>query len=71
MANQNNIRSDIRAFLPSAEESLVKGLAEKVEAELDKVFQSRRVGRRKQKATVERVISQEELAALGLRRAGS
>jgi hypothetical protein len=67
MANQEKIRADIRALLPGAEDFLVESLVAKVEEELHDICLLRKVGRRRRKGTVERVIHNEELAALGLR----
>lgn len=67
MASQEKIRSDIRALLPGAEDFLVECLVAKVEEELNDICRLRKVGRRRQKGAVERVINNEELAALGLR----
>lgn len=67
MASQEKIRSDIRALLPGAEDFLVECLVTKVEEELNDICRLRKVGRRRQKGAVERVINNEELAALGLR----
>ncbi|MDR7869014.1 MAG: hypothetical protein RIN56_19665 [Sporomusaceae bacterium] len=67
MASQDKIRSDIRAVLPGAEEVLVESLVAKVEEELNDIWRLRKVGKRRLRVAIERVINQEELAALGLR----
>ncbi len=67
MANQDKIRSGIRAVLPGAEEALVESLVAKVEEELNGICRLRKGGKRRQRVAIERVINQEELAALGLR----
>lgn len=67
MASQDKIRADIRAVLPGAEDAIVECLVAKVEEELNDICRLRKVGRRRQKVAIERVINHEELAALGLR----
>ncbi|MDT8903408.1 hypothetical protein [Anaeroselena agilis] len=67
MASQDKIRSDIRTALPGAEEFIVDSLVSKVEEELKDICRSRKMGRRRQKVAIERIINHEELAALGLR----